>query len=155
MDRRLFPLSVNNESISFFAKANSGINLQSNLLVFINDILQTPGEGYQFSGGSTIRFTEAPKGGVTGFSTEGDKAKIFMYTGTQTIDVRTVDVLPSVEVGDEVQLYSNQNTTFTEKIHDLSWICMAADKVITNNYAGQGVTLDELFEDRLPGLSRQ
>ena len=38
-----------------------------------------------------------------------------MYTGTQTIDVRTVDVLPSVEVGDEVQLYSNQNTTFTRR----------------------------------------
>ena len=143
--RRLFPLSVNNESISFFAKANSGINLQSNLLVFINDILQTPGEGYQFSGGSTIRFTEAPKGGVTGFSTEGDKAKIFMYTGTQTIDVRTVDVLPSVEVGDEVQLYSNQNTTFTEDPR-LVMDIKAADKVITNNYAGQGVTLDELFE---------
>ena len=53
--RRLFPLSVNGESISFFARANSGINLQSNLLVFVNDILQTPGEGYQFGGGSTYR----------------------------------------------------------------------------------------------------
>ena len=143
--RRLFPLSVNNESISFFARANSGIDLQSNLLVFINDILQTPGEGYQFTGGSTIRFTEAPKGGVTGFSTTGDTAKIFMYTGTQTIDVRTVDVLPSVEVGDEVQLYSNQNTSFTEDPR-LVMDIKAADKVITNNYAGQGVTLDELFE---------
>ena len=68
-----------------------------------------------------------------------------MYTGTQTIDVRTVDVLPSVEVGDEVQLYSNQNTTFTEDPR-LVMDIKAADKVITNNYAGQGVTLDELFE---------
>lgn len=143
--RRLFPLSVNGESISFFAKANSGINLQSNLLVFVNDILQTPGEGYQFSGGSTLRFTEAPKGGVAGFSTTGDKAKIFMYTGTQTIDVRTVDVLPSVEIGDEVQLYSNVDTTFTQDPR-LVMDIKAADKVITNNYAGQGVTLNELFE---------
>jgi len=143
--RRLFPLSVNGESISFFAKANSGINLQSNLLVFVNDILQTPGEGYQFNGGSTLRFTEAPKGGVSGFSTTGDKAKIFMYTGTQTIDVRTVDVLPSVEVGDEVQLYSNVDTTFTQDPR-LVMDIKAADKVITNNYAGQGVTLNELFE---------
>ena len=143
--RRLFPLSVNGESISFFAKANSGINLQSNLLVFVNDILQTPGEGYQFTGGSTIRFTEAPKGGIAGFTTTGDKAKIFMYTGTQTIDVRTVDVLPSVEVGDEVQLYSNTDTTFTQDPR-LVMDIKAADKVITNNYAGQGVTLNELFE---------
>ena len=143
--RRLFPLSVNAEPISFFAKANSGINLQSNLLVFINDILQTPGEGYQFTGGSTIRFTEAPKGGTAGFTTEGDTAKLFMYTGTQTIDVQTVDVLPSVEVGDELQLYSNQSTTFTEDPRLVMEI-KAADKVITNNYAGQGVTLNELFE---------
>ena len=143
--RRLFPLSVNGESISFFAKANSGINLQSNLLVFVNDILQTPGEGYQFTGGSTIRFTEAPKGGVAGFTTEGDRAKIFMYTGTESIDVRTVDVLPSVEIGDEVQLYSNQDTTFIQDPR-LVMDIKAADKVITNNYAGQGVTLNELFE---------
>ncbi len=143
--RRLFPLSVNNESISFFARSNSGINLESNLLVFINDILQTPGEGYQFTGGSTLRFTEAPKGGVTGFSTTGDTAKIFMYTGTESIDVRTVDVLPSVEVGDEIQLYSNLDQTFTEDPR-LVMDIKAADKVITNNYAGQGVTLDELFE---------
>jgi hypothetical protein len=143
--RRLFPLSVDGESISFFARSNSGINLESNLLVFVNDILQTPGEGYQFTGGSTIRFTEAPKGGVAGFTTTGDTAKIFMYTGTQTIDVRTVDVLPSVEVGDEVQLYSNQDTTFTQDPR-LVMDIKAADKIITNNYAGQGVTLNELFE---------
>ena len=143
--RRLFPLSVNGESISFFAKANSGINLQSNLLVFVNDILQTPGEGYQFTGGSTIRFTEAPKGGVAGFTTEGDRAKVFMYTGTESIDVRTVDVLPTVEVGDEIQLYSNQDTTFIQDPR-LVMDIKAADKVITNNYAGQGVTLNELFE---------
>ena len=143
--RRLFPLSVNGDSISFFARSNSGINLESNLLVFVNDILQTPGEGYQFNGGSTIRFTEPPKGGITGFTTTGDTAKIFMYTGTQTIDVRTVDVLPSVEVGDEVQLYSNTDTTFTQE-NRLVMDIKAADKVITNNYAGQGVTLNELFE---------
>ena len=152
--RRLFPLSVNGDSISFFAKSNSGINLQSNLLVFVNDILQTPGEGYQFTGGSTIRFTEAPKGGIAGFTTEGDKAKIFMYTGTQDIDVRTVDVLPSVKVGDEVQLYSNQDATFIEDPRLVMEI-KAADKVITNNYAGQGVTLDELFERPLSWSKQQ
>ncbi len=152
--RRLFPLSVNGDSISFFAKSNSGINLESNLLVFVNDILQTPGEGYQFTGGSTIRFTEAPKGGVAGFTTEGDRCKIFMYTGTQDIDVRTVDVLPTVKVGDEVQLYSNRDATFIEDPR-LVMDIKAADKVITNNYAGQGVTLDELFERPLSWSKQQ
>ena len=142
--RRLFPLTVNGESISFFAKANSGINLQSNLLVFVNDILQTPGEGYQFNGGSTLRFTEAPKGLVSGFSTTGDTAKLLMYTGTQNIDVKTVDVLPSVKVGDDVQLYSDIDDTFTEE-RRLVMDIVSADKIITNNYGGQGVTLNELY----------
>lgn len=142
--RRLFPLTVNGESISFFARANSGINLQSNLLVFVNDTLQTPGEGYQFNGGSTLRFTEAPKGLVSGFSTTGDTAKLLMYTGTQNIDVKTVDVLPSVKVGDDVQLYSDIDDTFTEE-RRLVMDVISADKIITNNYGGQGVTLNELF----------
>jgi len=142
--RRLFPLTLNGQSISFFAKANSGINLQSNLLVFVNDVLQTPGEGYQFNGGSTIRFTEAPKGLVAGFSTTGDTAKLLMYTGTQSIDVRTVDVLPSVKVGDDVQLYSDVDATFTEE-QRLVMDVVSADKIVTNNYGGQGVTLDELY----------
>lgn len=143
--RRLFPLTTNGQNISFFAKANSGIDLQSNLLVFINDTLQTPGEGYQFTGGSTIRFTEAPKGYVSGFSTTGDNAKLLMYTGTQSIDVKTIDVLPTVKIGDDVQLYSDVDSTFTEDSRLVVDI-VSADKIITNNYGGQGVTLDELYE---------
>ena len=142
--RRLFPLNLNGSSISFFAKSNSGINLQSNLLVFVNDVLQTPAEGYQFTGGSTIRFTESPKGPVAGFSTVGDTCKILMYTGTQSIDVNTVDVLPSVKIGDEVQLYSDVDSTFTENQRLVTDI-ISADKILTNNYGGQGVTLNELY----------
>ena len=34
------------------------IDVQATLLVFINDVLQVPGEAYVFPGGSTLRFTE-------------------------------------------------------------------------------------------------
>ena len=143
--RRLFPLSINGERISFFARQNSGIDLQSNLLVFVNDILQTPGEGYTFTGGSVLRFSEAPRGGVSGISTRGDKCKLLIYTGTQSIDVKQVDVLPTVKIGDEVQLYNDIDETLNQDerlVIDIS----AADTIITNNYAGQGVVSDELFE---------
>jgi hypothetical protein len=143
--RRLFPLSINGERISFFARQNSGIDLQSNLLVFVNDILQTPGEGYTFTGGSVLRFSEAPKGGIAGISTKGDRCKLLIYTGTQTIDVKQVDVLPTVKIGDEVQLYNDTDETLNQEdrlVIDIS----AADTIITNNYAGQGVVADELFE---------
>jgi len=143
--RRLFPLASNGDRISFFARANAGINLQSNLLVFVNDILQTPGEGYTFTGGSTLRFSEAPKGGVAGFTTLGDKCKLLMYTGTQTIDVREVDVLPTLKVGDDVQLYSDVDVTFNQD-ERLVMDVKSADTITTNNYAGQGVTPNELLQ---------
>lgn len=144
-DRRLFPLALNGDRVSFFARANAGITLQSNLLVIINDVLQTPGEGYTFTGGSTLRFTEAPKGGVAGFTTIGDTAKILMYTGTQTIDVKTVDVLPTLKVGDDVQLYSDTDITFNQD-ERLVMDVKSADTIITNNYAGQGVSQNELLQ---------
>lgn len=143
--RRLFPLSRNGERLSFFAQRNSGIDIQSNLLVFVNDILQIPGEGYTFTGGSVIRFTEAPKGGVSGISSRGDKCKIYMYTGTQTIDVKEIDVLESVKIGDEVQLISDVDQTLIQEdrlVVDIN----AADSIITNNYGGQGVSSNELLE---------
>ena len=143
--RKLFPLSRNSERISFYAKQSSGIDLQSNLLVFINDILQIPGESYTFTGGSILRFLDAPKGGIVGLTTLGDTCKLFMYTGTQTIDVNEVEVLESVKIGDNVQLYSDYDETLTEE-ERLVININAADSILTNNYAGQGVVGNELLE---------
>jgi hypothetical protein len=130
--RRLFPLSRNGDRLSFYAKQSSGIDLQSNLLVFINDILQVPGESYTFTGGSILRFLDAPKGGIVGLTTLGDTCKLFMYTGTQTIDVKEVQVLDSVKIGDNVQLYSDYDETLTQEerlVIDIN----AADSILTNN----------------------
>ena len=143
--RRLFPLQIDGEDISFYAKTSSGISLQSNLLVFVNDVLQTPGEGYQFNGGSRIRFSEAPKGPLVGFSTVGDTVKILAYTGTSEIDVRLVRVLPTVKVGDNVQIFSDIDSNLTQEKR-LVVDVKSADTIITNNYADVGVVLDELYE---------
>jgi hypothetical protein len=143
--RKLFPLSINGDRISFFAKRSSGIDLQSNLLVFINDVLQIPGEAYTFTGGSILRFSDAPRGGSIGISTLGDTCKILMYTGTQTIDVKTVSVLETIKIGDDVQLYSDLDQTLNED-QRLVVDVKSADSILTNNYAGQGVTGDELLE---------
>ena len=43
------------------------------LIVTINDILQEPGQGYQFPGGSVLTFAEAPK--------VGDTCKILVLQG--------------------------------------------------------------------------
>ena len=54
--RTEFPLVFNGVRTSIHAKVGSQLDVQAALLVFINDILQVPGEGYIFNGGSTITF---------------------------------------------------------------------------------------------------
>ena len=126
-------------------KRSSGIDLQYNLLVFINDILQVPGESYTFNGGSTIRFNEAPKPRLAGYTTPGDTCKLMIYTGTQSIDVNEVNVIETLKVGDEVQIFSDLDVTLNQDrriVVDIN----SADTVVTNTYAGQGVSDTELLE---------
>jgi hypothetical protein len=68
--------------------------LNQHLLIFLNDILQKPGEAYFFEGGSVVEFSEAPK--------EGDTVKVIFYKGSGDIDVVFRDVLETIKVGDEV-----------------------------------------------------
>jgi len=72
--------------------------------VFINDILQVPGKGYEFNGGSQITFTEAPKGPSPDVMYEGDTMKFLFYKGTGGGDVIDVDVIETVKKGDDVRL---------------------------------------------------
>ena len=143
--RRIFPLSRNGERISFFPRRSSGIDLQYNLLVFINDILQVPGESYTFNGGSTVRFNEPPKPRLAGYTTPGDTCKLLIYTGTESIDVNEVDVIETLKIGDDVQFFSDLDITLNQDkriVVDIN----SSDTVVTNTYAGQGVSDTELLE---------
>ena len=60
------------------------------IFVFINDILQIPGESYSFPGGATITFDEPPKA--------EDTLKILFYRGTGGADVIDRDIVESVKV---------------------------------------------------------
>jgi hypothetical protein len=104
--------------------------------VFINDILQVPGEGYEFKGGSYITFNEPPK--------EGDTSKIIFYRGTGSVDVTNVDILETIKKGDEIKIY-DQNIDLEENLRIVSTI-NSADSVNTNLYAGPGITTNENFE---------
>ena len=61
--RRTFPLTVGGDSLSIQSKPGSPVTVQDTLFIFVNDILQIPGESYTFLGGSNITFDEAPKFG--------------------------------------------------------------------------------------------
>jgi len=141
--RRLtFPLLYLGDLVSIYAKKGSLINIQDTLLVFVNDILQVPGEGFIFNGGSKIRFTEPPK--------PEDTCKILFYKGSgEGIDVIFQNIVETVKVGDDLTLTYDpslgQPSTLLEDPRFVTEI-LSIDTVETNPYFGPGNVSDETLE---------
>jgi len=127
-----FPLKLGGLQTTLRARPGSTLELEYNLIVFINDIYQVPNQSYTFSGGSIITFLEPPK--------QGDKCVILFYYGTKEVDTRNVDILETIKIGDNITLNSNllslQQTSRT--VTDI----IATDIVETNVYQNTGVTND-------------
>jgi hypothetical protein len=136
-----FEITLSNNLISILSSKGSNINVQDTLLIFINDVLQVPGKGYTFPGGSIITFTEPPK--------VGDTSKIIFYRGSGDVDVLDVDVLETVKVGDELTINYDpsrgQSPTLQEEERTVTRID-STDLVKTNPYFGPGNVSDETLE---------
>ena len=92
-----FPLLSSGQVLSIIKSKGSKIELDQLLLVFVNNILQVPGEGYNFNGGAVIKFTEPPK--------IGDTIKIVFYKGSGSdLDVLDREVIETVKTGDTLTL---------------------------------------------------
>jgi len=130
--RTLFPISIDGERLTIRAKSGSSIDVQSTLIITINDVLQVPGQGFIFNGGSTIRFTEPPKA--------GDTSKIFFYRGTTDVDTRFTDILALVKDGDRVTI--NDETDALQQSTRLITEILSTDIVETNLYNGNGISED-------------
>ena len=134
--RVTFPLSVEGDLVSILSSKGSKINIEDVLIVFVNDILQKPGSGYTFPGGSNITFTEPLK--------KGDTVKISFYKGGSS-DVLSKEILETVKVGDTLEVgydpsigqesYLQQDPRTVTKVP-------AVDYVNTMPYYGPGNSLD-------------
>jgi hypothetical protein len=90
--RRFFPIYINGQQTTIRSKPGSGIEVKSTLLVFVNDILQVPDEGYIFENGSIIEFPVPLE--------IGTKVDIVFYRGSGSVDTRNVDIIEPIEKGD-------------------------------------------------------
>jgi len=137
-ERTSFPLSLSGNIVSIIASKGSKINVQDVLLVFVNEILQVPGEGYIFTGGSVLTFTEALK--------IGDSVKIIFYKGTGGADVIDREILETVKSGDMLKINNdssiNQSKFLDEDPRTINTI-ESTNLVNTNLYFGPGNTGDE------------
>ena len=134
--RKDFPLKLNGSITSIVSAPGSKIDVQDVLVIFVNDILQEPGIGYEFSGGSTITFTESLK--------IGDKVTIIFYKGNGDSDVVFRDVIETVKKGDTLQLNhmsGSQPKSLDEDERSVLDI-LSTGNVETNPYFGPGNTND-------------
>jgi hypothetical protein len=135
--RTRFPLYYNSQLLSFESSTTDPdsqlIDFDSLLLIFINGVIQVPKVAYQFSGGTSFTFTQAP-------SSE-DNISIFFYLGTNGEDSVQVDVNETIKSGDTLQIYSNNTLLQTTKIQDSRTVIdiSSSDKLETNLYTGQGI----------------
>jgi len=131
-ERKNFPLSIDGVQTTIRSSKGSNIDIQATLLVFINDILQVPGTGYEFNGGSIITFPEPPK--------VESSSKIIFYKGNADVDVEFIDILENVKIGDTLTLHSDvENLTETER---LVTEIKSSDTVLTSLYNGVGISAD-------------
>ena len=139
--RKDFPLLKAGSIVSIVAAKGSKINVEDVLLIFVNNTLQVPGEGYTFTGGSTVVFTEAPK--------VGDTINILFYKGSGDTDVIFRNVIETVKKGDTIQIKSDRSIgqasylTEDERVVEL---VKSTDIVETNPYEGPGNTSDVTLE---------
>ena len=135
--RKRFPIVYNASLLSFEVDENnpnsSLINLDALLLIFINGVVQNPGEAYTFDGGTSFEFSQAPD--------PEDIIDIFFYKGTTGVDSVQVaagsSVSPTIKTGDIVQLFKVGITT-TQGSRTIFSI-KSSDEVETNLYTGLGI----------------
>ena len=126
--RKSFPLTSGGEAFAIQAASGSDVVVRETIILTINDVLQVPGEGYEFNGGGTITMTEAPN--------SGDTMRLFFYRGTGGEDVKDRDIVETVKVGDDLQIGFDPayNTrTFVEFPRTVGEI-KSSDTVVTNQY---------------------
>ena len=137
--RKRFPLQFNSNLLSFEVDEtnpdSSLINLDALLLIFINGVVQDPGDAYTFDGGTSFEFSQAPD--------PEDIIDIFFYQGTSGVDSVQVSagssVSPTIQTGDVVQLFKLNSGITTTQNQRTIYAISASDEVETNLYTEQGV----------------
>ena len=135
--RRRFPLFFNGQLLSFEIDEESilgdQIDLNAVLLIFVNGVLQTPLTSYQFEGGTTFLFTEAPMA--------SDKVDIFFYKGQDGVDIELVNVNETIKIGDDIILHKHPSypDTIDQESERTIKDILGSDLVETTMYRGVGI----------------
>ena len=111
------------------------IDLDALLLIFVNGVVQDPGESYTFEGGTSFEFAVAPD--------SDDIIDIFFYKGTNGVDSVQVaagsSVSPTIKKGDVVQVFKDTSGITTSQEKRVVYDIRSSDEIETNLYTELGV----------------
>lgn len=111
-------------------KNNNNINIENNLLVFINDILQVPFDSYRYLNG-VISFSEPPK--------EESNCNILYYQGS-LYDIETIVPNETIKFGDVIRMEDSELTTLEyEQDNRVVKRIIGASELDTFAYDGPGI----------------
>lgn len=130
--RKSFNISSGGNRFSILSRKGSNIEIDYTILIFIDNVLQIPGQSYNFKGGSVINFTQAPK--------SESKCTILFYRGTKNVDVVDVDILETVKVGDILNI--EDDTDLFNENDRIVYDVITSSTVETNPYRGSGISND-------------
>ena len=132
--RTRFPLIYKGEQFSFEQNQqdedSAAIDMQAILLIYVNTVLQVPGDSYTFEGGTSFEFSQPPL--------PQDDIDVYFYRGKRGVDSQTVtDVNESIRPGDVLQVRKNDSydPSKTQNLRTVTEIA-ASDTVRTNIYFG-------------------
>lgn len=135
--RKVFTLTETDQNgksrrTSFESTAGGEIDLNYNLLVFVNDVLQIPYKSYRFNGGSQLVFDEPPP--------SGSAIKVYFYEGYFT-DTAVQQNIADVKEGDILRIQRDyEETPPLGQINRTAKRIMSSDTLRTEVYSNVGLS---------------
>lgn len=130
-NRKTFTIKENDQILSLESAVGSDIDLEQNILLFVNDVLQIPGESYAFGGGTQIILSEAPPAGST--------IRVYFYMGSDE-DSTLFDIDPKIKIGDNLKVKKNiernPQTQFSRTVKRI----LSSDSLDTEIYTRKGLS---------------
>ena len=119
------------QQISFKVPEGTDLDITNNIFIYLNDVLQVPGESYTYSG-SRIAFTEAPK--------PNSFCSIFYYRGS-SLDVEEIIPIETIKIGDGVVIRENPNDPFDiDQFERVVKLIPSSDQFTTFTYDSLGIS---------------
>ena len=134
------------QTVNLKTPIGSDLDITNNIFIYLNDVLQIPGEAYEFRG-SRIIFVEAPK--------PNSSCTILYYRGS-SVDVKEIVPPSTLKSGDTIIIKENKNDPFDiDQFSRVIKNVSISDQFDTFTYDSLGISTDPTKERPLVWIKQK